>query len=262
MLIRRPVDGFGLGYTPIVEHIDNRGPNSMLLDFGVLRMRRESAEHAHYRNSANTERAFLLLSGEVVFSYGGVHAVARRSNPFDDEPTVLHVPARVMVEIEAKSDAVEIVIQQVFNEMHFAARVLREGDYRSDMFGEGVLEGTSTRCVRTLFDAATVPDSAMVMGEVLSSQGRWSSYPPHTHAHPEIYHFRFSPAHGFGYSEHGDDVHKIQHEDSALISPNVTHPQATAPGYALFYVWSIPHLPHDRFGPDSRRFVSRHRWLV
>jgi 5-deoxy-glucuronate isomerase len=35
-----------------------------------------------------------------------------------------------------------------------------------------------------------------------------------------------------------------------------------APGYAMHYVWMIPHLADARFGPDSRQFVAEHSWLL
>jgi len=40
------------------------------------------------------------------------------------------------------------------------------------------------------------------------------------------------------------------------------HPQTAAPGYAMFYVWTIPHLPGNRFGPDSRIFEEKHSWVM
>lgn len=267
MIQRRPSSGFGSGYTAIVEQIATNTPDSTLLNFGILRLRSGSETDSHYRSVSETERAFLLLSGEVRFEYrvansDVAHATARRDDFFEDEPTAFHVPGGVEVEISVQSAEAELVIQEVANPRQFAPRLWRAGEYRSELFSEGVLEGVSTRRVRTIFDAATAPESAMVLGEVCSPQGRWSSYPPHTHAHPEIYHFRFSPVAGFGYSEQGDQVYRIEHEDTALIPPNVTHPQVAAAGYALFYVWGIPHLPNDRFGPDSRQFVDRHKWLV
>jgi len=30
----------------------------------------------------------------------------------------------------------------------------------------------------------------------------------------------------------------------------------------MYYIWMIPHLPGDRFGPDSRNFRSEHTWVM
>ena len=58
----------------------------------------------------------------------------------------------------------------------------------------------------------------MVLGEVINHPGRWSSYPPHSHAHPEIYHYRFHPEQGFGFSQTGDEVYRVTHRDTVTIS--------------------------------------------
>jgi 5-deoxy-glucuronate isomerase len=102
----------------------------------------------------------------------------------------------------------------------------------------------------------------MVLGEVINHPGKWSSYPPHDHPQPEVYHYRFFPSHGFGHAEKENEVFKVFNCDSYAIPPGVTHSQCAAPGYAMYYIWMIPHLPNDRFGPDSRIFRNEHTWVM
>ena len=45
------------------------------------------------------------------------------------------------------------------------------------------------------------------------------------------------------------------------IPSNVVHPQCAPPGYAMYYMWMIPHLNEDRFGPDSRVFRPEYEWV-
>ncbi len=260
MIVKRPAGGFGKGYTAISE--EGGTLSTMLMDFGILRL--DAGET--YESKAGKERAFLLMNGAVTFTWSGDAGSGEqaweRHSLLDEEPAALHVPLGVSVTISAAEVETELAIQAVTNETEFAPKFWKPGDYRRDRFGEGTLQDTSTRTVSTIFDAATAPDSAMVLGEVINHPGKWSSYPPHDHAHPEIYHYRFFPRQGWGHAECEDDVFKVQHEDTYAIPPGVTHSQLAAPGYAMYYIWAIPHLPGDRFGPDSRNFRKEHEWVM
>ncbi len=247
---------FTKGYTPITE--EHGAHASMLMDFGILRL--SSGEV--YECAQGKERAFLLMEGSVVFQWAKEERKAARGSLLDEAPFVLHVSAEEKISIRALSD-VELCVQKKENPQKFDPVFYEQDKVRSQNFGENTMQDTSTRVVRTVFDASNAPYSAMVLGEVVNYPGKWSSYPPHTHAQPEIYHYRFpgSPQ-GFGYGETGEQVFKIRHQATLMIPPSVTHPQCAAPGYPMYYIWMIPHLPHDKFGPDSRNFETRHEWLL
>ena len=260
MLLQRPEGGYGQGYTTITE--ENGRHRDMLMDFGILRL---SAGNS-YRNSDGKERAYLLMNGEVNFQWSSPsgesgNAEAKRSDLLDEEPVVLHVPENTEVIINAVSD-LEIAVQGISNPRSFPVRLWKGGDYPSARFGEGTLQDTSTRIVRTIFDASNAPESAMVMGEVINYPGKWSSFPPHDHPQPEVYHFRMFPSQGFGFSAQGDEAFIVRNEDTVTIPPDVVHPQTAAPGYAMYYIWLIPHLPGNKFGPDSRCFRKEHEWCL
>ncbi|MFW5642804.1 MAG: 5-deoxy-glucuronate isomerase [Alkalispirochaeta sp.] len=260
MIIRRTGQPFPVGYTPVTE-IDGAHPE-MLMDFGILKL---AADEAFSSDDAK-ERAFLLMTGKVRFQWTGPDgeesAEVERTNLLDQEPTALHVPTGTPVTITSIGRESELAIQKVKNPKTFTPRLWRPGEYRSDRFGEGTLQDTSTRTVRTIFDAATAPESEMVLGEVINHPGKWSSYPPHDHAQPEVYHYRFFPEHGWGHAEQEDEVFKVTNGDSYAIPPGLTHSQCAAPGYTMYYIWMIPHLPDDRFGPDSRIFRKEHTWVM
>ena len=121
----------------------------------------------------------------------------------------------------------------------------------------------STRIVRTIFDYANAPYANLVLGEVIGFPGKWSSYPPHHHPQPEIYYYKTNPENGFGYGELGDDVVKVQNNDTVFIAPGLTHPHCTAPGYALWYLWAIRHLdgrPYKQ--PECPVFLKEHLWVM
>src|ERR1044071_2306516 len=87
--------------------------------------------------------------------------------------------------------------------------------------------------------------------------GRWSSYPPHHHAQPEIYHYRFTEPQGYGLAENGPQVFRVKQYDTVKIFDGNDHAQTAAPGYGMYYAWVIRHLPDNPYGiPD---FTEEHK---
>jgi 5-deoxy-glucuronate isomerase len=126
--------------------------------------------------------------------------------------------------------------------------------------GAGLVQGACRRLVRTIFDYTTRPDSSLVVGEVVNYPGRWSSYPGHHHPQPEIYHYRFTLSQGYGHAEAGEDVYKIRHGDTLCIRGGIDHAQVSAPGYGMYYLWVVRHLPRRPYRGFT--FSPQHRWLL
>lgn len=254
-MIEKKKGPFVEGYTPIVEQQGNH--SEMLFDFGILKL---SSGKSH-TSEEDRERAWLLIAGDLLFEWEDQSFEAHRKSCFDETPVTLHVPKGVAVKITAISEC-EICVQKVDNEKVFPSRLFSQDDVRSDIFGGGTLNETSIRTVRTVFDGEIAPLSNMVLGEVINHPGKWSSYPPHDHPQPEVYHYRFFPEQGFGVSILDDDAFVVKHGDTSLIHPDKTHSQVAAPGYAMYYIWMIPHLPEDRWLPTTRYYRDEHKWLL
>jgi len=246
---------FNIGYTPITEI--NGKNKDMLLDFGILKLSKGDS----YKSELNLERAYLLINGNIEFSYENKSVQAKRFSCFDEEPITLHVCKNIKVEITALDDS-EICIERCINDKLFDTKLYTKDDVRTDIFGKDVLNNTSIRSVRTVFDGEIAPYSNMVLGEVINHPGKFSSYPPHDHPQPEIYHYRFFPKQGFGVSMLDADAFIVKDGDSSLIHPNTTHSQVAAPGYAMYYIWMIPHLKDDRWLPSTRYYREEHKWLL
>ena len=246
---------FDYGFTSITEQ---HGKHSdMMLDFGILKLKEGEAEAF----PPGRERAWLVINGTVTFAWEGKTETVTRSSCFDEAPYVLHVSRDTEVTVKTKSEC-EICVEQVDNDNAFEAKLYTPEDIRTDIFGAGTLNETSIRSVRTVFDGEINPLSNMVLGEVINHPGKWSSYPPHDHPQPEIYHYRFFPPQGFGISVLDDEAHTVKNGDTTLIGPDKTHSQGAAPGYAMYYIWMIPHLPGDRWLPTTRYYREEHKWLL
>jgi len=142
----------------------------------------------------------------------------------------------------------------------FPSRLFEPREVDPEYRGRGLAQGACLRVVRTVFDARTRPESGLVLGEVVNYPGRWSSYPPHGHPQPEIYHYRFTLPQGYGHAELGDDVFKVHAYDTLRILDGKTHAQVAAPGYGMWYLWVVRHLrdaPYEGFAT-----ASEHAWIL
>jgi 5-deoxy-glucuronate isomerase len=253
-LVRSPAGGFGWGLTAITragEPVLDTG-----MSFAVLRLR---AGESH-QPDPSLESACLLLGGDVRFVTEGISSRARRGTVYDEDPSVLHLPPGTAGSVEAITEA-ELALVQTTGLGHFEPRCFGPGDLlETEHRGRGQLGDAAYRIVRTVFDRRNRPQAALVLGEVVSFPGRWSSYPPHHHPQPEIYHYRFQPGQGYGHAELGEAVLKVRHGDTVKIFDGQDHPQVAAPGYRMYYLWVIRHLPgHPYTVPE---FAEEHRWLL
>ena len=255
---------FSRGYTALVNRSGITA--DMLMDFGVLKL---LPGDIWEQKSEIDEQCWILSEGSahITWQVEGAEpqsADISRQNLFDYSPWCLSVPARSRISIEAGKDGAEFFYTATDNPKHFDARLFTPTECRSEMRGAGTMRETSTRIVRTCFDDTNRPESNLVIGEVISVPGKWSSYPPHHHPQPEIYHYRILPEQGFGLTVIGETPYLIRDKDTILIREGEVHPQAAAPGYAMWYLWVIRHIEGAHYGPATNTpiFVKEHTWVM
>jgi 5-deoxy-glucuronate isomerase len=258
LLVRGQRDGFADGYTAITRDADS--PPGAGVEFGIRRMRRGAEVEVH-SSGAPRESVWVLLDGEAEVNWGcqGNCRVQRRSL-FDEAPTTLHVDAKTHLHVHAVSDVVEWAVISTANAREFEPRVFRPEDVEPEYRGAGLAQDTCLRNVRLIFDGARRPDSNLVVGEVINYPGRWSSYPPHHHAQPELYHYRFTAPQGYGHGEVGEQVLRVQQNDTLRIPGGNDHAQVAAPGYGMYYLWIVRHLDDNPY--EGFEFTREHAWLL
>ena len=251
-LIRHPA-GFDWGWTPIAGAGTGRTETGM--DFGILRLRAGE----EYAGDDGCEEAFLLMDGAARFGFDGRSVTCTRTSLFDEDPHALHHGPGAAVSVRAETD-LELVVcrtacDREFPTILFDPASMLESEHRD----KGRLDDASYRIVRTIFDTRNRGDANLVLGEVINFPGRWSSYPPHHHPQPEIYHYRFTDPRGYGHAELGEDVVKVRAFDTVEILNLDDHSQVAAPGYGMYYVWVIRHLPGRPYTVPE--FTAAHAWL-
>jgi 5-deoxy-glucuronate isomerase len=253
-MLKRHAGGFRPGYEALVER---RGAEAdMLMDFGVVSL----APGEAWDSGPADEKALLMMDGEAELAWAGGTAKVSRSSLFDESPAVLSLPSGMAARATAGPRGAEFCLVRTENPRRFEPRFYPPAACASEARGKGTMGETSTRLVRTVFDDSNAKDSMLVIGEVVGMPGRWSSYPPHHHPQPEIYHYRFLPENGFGLTAIGETPYILHHRDTVLIREGQVHPQVTAPGYTIWYLWVIRHLEGARYVTPI--FVPEHLWVT
>lgn len=245
--------GFGPGETAIVALDDADGAG-----IGLAVLKLKSGEQRTL--TPPHETAWLLMDGALRVQVGNQTAVFERHSLFDELPSAVHAAAGSAVRFEALTD-VELTVHQVASAAAFEPRIYVRSQVRDEIRGSGWVDNTAQRTVRTIVDDDNGdPAMLLVLGEVIHLPGRWSSYPPHHHPQPEIYHYRFTAPQGYGHGELGEQVALVRQYDTTKILDNADHAQVAAPGYGMYYTWTIRHLPGQRYRTPT--FTEAHRWTM
>jgi 5-deoxy-glucuronate isomerase len=253
-LVKASEKSFPRGTTPVFhEGRPGRSGFDLTMDFEIRRLTRTD----RVAETTTKETLWVLIGGSAKVKLGAHTAEISRGSVFDEGPHALHCGAGERIEI---SGASEWAVVRTTNPRKLGSRLYRNDEFASEDRGAGLAQGACRRLVRTIFDYDARPESALVVGEVVNFPGRWSTYPPHHHAQPEIYHYRFTQPQGYGHAELGDAVFKVHHGDTIKIPGGLDHSQVSAPGYGMYYLWVIRHLPRRPY--KGFTFTPAHTWLL
>jgi 5-deoxy-glucuronate isomerase len=138
--------------------------------------------------------------------------------------------------------------------------------------------GQASRQVNNVCTPASFPADKMIVVEVLTPGGNWSSYPPHKHDEQrtdeveleEVYYFEIGGADGLGYQRvysSGPDRQidvcaEVRDGDVVLVPYGYHGPSMAAPGYDMWYlnVMAGPAERAWRFCDDPAHAWVRGTW--
>jgi 5-deoxy-glucuronate isomerase len=212
-------------------------------------------EAVRLRGGESVERSFADRETCVVVVSGTVHVrsedgewrdLGGRPDPFSGPPEAAYLPPGVAFAVQAAAgDEAEIGVCTAPASTGTAARALRGDDVEVTRRGYDVHE----RIVGNIMMANQAAERLLVT-EVITPSGHWSSYPPHKHdrdALPEesyleeTYYHRVAPASGFGlqrvYTDDGSlDETVAVHDRDVVLVPRGYHTVAAPPGVAVYYL--------------------------
>jgi 5-deoxy-glucuronate isomerase len=215
------------------------------------------------------ETCIVVLCGTAVIAVPGTDfgPVGGRKDPFEGRaPGVVYAPAGLSFSVRALG-AAEVALCSAPGRPGREARRITDADMPREVRGTG----TNQRYVRNILPE-TMPADGLLVVEVITPAGHWSSYPPHKHdmadpgletALEETYYHRLQPAQGFAFQRvytddrSLDETMCVQDGDLVMV-PRGYHPVGTAHGYDLYYL-------NVMAGPE-RRWIFRndpaHDWIA
>lgn len=191
------------------------------------------------------EAAFVILGGRCQANWGdGDRLIGKRKNVFDGLPYTLYLPPGNLVIFKAEA-VCEIAECRVPSEARLAPKLITPQDVTSSLRGGG---NVSRQIVDII--APTFPADKLMVIEVYTPGGNWSSYPPHKHdVHnppaevdlDEIYYYRIQQPEGFAFQHlypgdnRGERPLRARDGDVVLVRSGY-HPVVAGPGYDVYYL--------------------------
>jgi 5-deoxy-glucuronate isomerase len=201
------------------------------------------------------ETAVVVLSGIGQAELNGqpVGQIGERLSVFEKTaPYALYLSEDANYYVECTSPGMEIAVASApTTHRHLPARVIRPDGISVELRGEG----NTQRHIHHILDTDTEAERLIVV-EVITPAGNWSSFPPHKHdtespPHEayleETYYHRLQPTGGFAlqrvYTEDGFDETVAVHNGDLVLVPKGYHVVSAAPGFDLYYlnVMAGPH---------------------
>jgi 5-deoxy-glucuronate isomerase len=211
-----------------------------------MTVRRLNPGEAWESSTHGEEAAFVILGGRCVANWGkGEQAIGGRKNVFDGLPYCLYLPSGHAVKFVAET-VCEIAECTVPSVAKLEPRLVTPKDTVTSLRGGENASRQIVDMVRPDF-----PADKLVVIEVYTPGGNWSSYPPHKHdVHnpptevdlDEIYYYRIDqPREGFAlqrlYSPDKSQDFTVRAEDGdAVLVRSGYHPVVAGPGYSIYYL--------------------------
>jgi 5-deoxy-glucuronate isomerase len=218
---------------------------------------RGGQRHAHATGAH--ELAIVVLSGVLAVNSnrGNWQSIGGRMSVFSGRPHALYLPRNTEFEITAASD-VEFALAWTSTDRDDAPRLVTPADVPVEIRGGD----NATRQINGILPPGFACRKLVIV-EVYTPAGSWSSYPPHKHdVHKtgadgsvleadleEIYYFKIDKPSGFAYQRVYTDpespLHKagapidavmLARDGDAVLVPEGYHPVVAAPGYTCYYL--------------------------
>jgi 5-deoxy-glucuronate isomerase len=198
-------------------------------------------------STKDVETILLPLFGEFFVNIEEREFALRREDPFSQRSDALYIPEGREYNIVGTG---ELAVCNVKGKKGFSTFFIKKEDVKERRVGNG----SYLRVVRDIV-TEDVQTASIIVGETLSFEGRWSSFPPHRHDDTEeLYFFKLNPPSGFGmqriYKEEFDISIPLKN-NTAVAIPFGYHPVVGAPMCTLYYLWIIAsrerrlHWNHD-----------------
>ena len=240
-LLVKPSDG---------QQVHNITPSSANWDHvGFALYDLEAGENIQL-SQVDRELCIVILTGSADVNVGDKNwnNIGGRESVFEDKaPGSVYVPANEEVTVTA-IDKIELAVCSapgISPSNSGPARLIEDNKMSQEVRGEG----TNTRYVRNILPEDEPADGLLVV-EVVTPSGSWSSYPPHKHDRndlphesklEETYYHRLNPSTGYIHQRVYTDDRSLDETLSAedrdvVLVPEGYHPVGVPHGYTSYYL--------------------------
>jgi len=194
-----------------------------------------------YRFQRTGEEAALVpIAGRAEVRLDGEPHFTARESVFEALPEVFYAPPEVEIEVKAEGPF-SFAVGSAPAEGRLQPRVIRPKEIRVEIRGGANV----TRQISHIL-APPLPAERLLLFEVYTPSGNWSSWPPHRHdgrlGSPyleEVYYYRITPQNGWAiqrvYAEDLDETLRVE-DGQAVLVPRGYHPAVAAPGSNVYYL--------------------------
>jgi 5-deoxy-glucuronate isomerase len=199
------------------------------------------------KDSGGNELCVILLSGKasVFTKKKSWEKIGKRMSVFEQiAPYAVYVPSDDHVNIIANT-ALEVAICSAPGKGTYEARLISPDDIAVETRGTGDMQ----RQINNILPESAKADSLLIV-EVFTPNGNWSSYPPHKHDQnnlpdetylEETYYHRIKQEGGFAIQRVYTDDDSLNEtmvvkDGDVVLVPKGYHPVSAPPGYDLYYL--------------------------
>jgi 5-deoxy-glucuronate isomerase len=217
--------------------------------------------------TGGNECCLVLLRGACRVEWtDGTAELGPRKDVFSGYPHALYLPAGTRFRVTAHQ-LTELGDGRAPSAAQLPARVIRPDDCGFEIRGGG----NATRQIIDIIPPGFPADRLLVC-EVYTPGGNWSSYPPHKHdvdrppgevKLEETYYYRFNDPDAYGiqrlYTNRTDRTVTVTHGDVVLIRSGY-HPFVTAYGYDAYYLNVLAGTRRSMAASDDPRYAAFRKW--
>ncbi len=216
------------------------------------------------------ETCIVIVTGKVTVQTKNAifENVGERTSVFEDKaPYCVYIPYETDFNVVAVTEGAEVALCRAPGGGNYKERLITPDDIPIETRGEG----TNVRHVRNILPE-TKDAHSLLIAEVITPGGNWSSYPPHKHdsdlipeesALEETYYYKINPKQGFALQRVYTDDRSLDEtisvtENDVVMVPEGYHPVGAPHGYDVYYL-------NVMAGP-KRKWIFKndpeHEWIV
>ena len=240
-------------------------------EYLALNIRRLPAGGVVQAETGDRELGIVVLGGEcsVESSAGNFSHIGERPNVFAGLPFALYLPIVTSLRVTALT-ACDLAFCYARATRSFPARLVTPADIEVEIRGGG----NATRQINHILKPG-FPADRLLLVEVYTPSGNWSSYPPHKHdVHnlpgeadlEEYYYYRVDHADGYAIQKvytkdrRIDQTLTVRDGDLVLV-PEGYHPVVAAHGYNVYYLNALAGSARSMAATDDPAYAwVRETW--